>query len=197
MTQHGSSSKTHRGTTDIRVEWARIRSRAHQWREQVDKVVAEMECVAVSHARTARRWLDRAEEVSTWTIRPDESRTHWPANALKEAQALARAEAASSETDASNDGYSALSRPSYARDIVRGLTAYAHRQSDTWLGLGATCVRTWAAFLHASKRDVRWPSEYTGVAERAVGVVEEDVTPSAEAGRTPAADEASGMFVYL
>lgn len=135
-----------------------------------------MERVATSHAQTARKWSERAEEVTTWTTQPGDSRVRWPANRLREAQALARAELGPEGADSSGGGPSSLPRPSYTLDIVRGLSAYAHRQSNTWLGIGASCVRTWAPFLRASKLEVRWPGEYVSVAERSLGVIEEDVT---------------------
>lgn len=142
-----------------------------------------MERVAVSHARTAQKWSERAEEVSTWAARPDNLQTRWPARELQEAQALARSQALESG-DSADAGPSSLRRPSYPLDIVRGLNAYAHRQSDTWLGIGATCVRTWTPFLRACKREVRWPSVYVSVAERSIGVVEEDVTERVEGTST-------------
>ena len=49
------------------------------------------------------------------------------------------------------------SKPILGIDIIRGLVAYALRQSNTWHMLGVACVRLWAPILDEHKKEVTWP----------------------------------------
>lgn len=142
-----------------------MRGRGKRWNEQVRHVVEEMRCVAVSHAKTTERWVQRTEEVMTWTA--DGPMPSW-ANDIAPRESSIQAIGASGAVASAIQASPSQAKPVLAPDIVRGLRAYAYRQSNTWQMLGISCVRLWAPFLQKHKKDVVWPESMRAEAAAAV-----------------------------
>lgn len=158
-----------------------MRGCAKRWDEQVRRVVEEMCRVAVSHSKTSAKWIQRAEEVESWTkAGPHPS---WATKFAKgvgagggynpQSTASIRNRHATSSSDTATDRPSPT-KPSLAPDIVRGLRAYAYRQSHTWHMLGVACVRLWAPFLNKCQKSIVWPETMRREATSAVTRAEEE-----------------------